>query len=60
MKYFYQDVAPARFNPALDEQTILAANRLHDSARHVVSMDRKAYYCAVDSARLVFKVRRVK
>jgi hypothetical protein len=60
LEYFYRDKAPSAFNPAITEQLLAEANRRHDSARHTVSMDRKARYPAVDPERLVFIVRRVK
>jgi hypothetical protein len=43
LEYFYRDKVAAVFN-GITEQMLAAANRQHDAARHVVSMDRKASY----------------
>ena len=50
--YVYKDPSRA-FNLVLDEEKLQEANRRHDAAVHVVSMDRNARYKHVNPDRYV-------
>ena len=49
-RYIRRDLVPV-FNPAVDEEKLLEANRRHDAAAHTVSMKVKARYQCVNPDR---------